>query len=282
MALSATIGGVGTLYLVATPIGNLEDITLRALRVLRQVHLIAAEDTRRTAKLLRHFEIETPLVSYHEHSGEGREEQILAALARGDVALVSDAGTPGLSDPGFELVRRALDAGFAVVPVPGPTAVIAALSASGLPTDRFLFLGFLPRRAAERRRALREAARFEGTLIFFEAPHRLRATLDDLAQVFGPDQPMAVARELTKLHEEILRGQVAQMQAHFAEHAPRGEFTLMVQGGEGAARWDEAEVREALEREMARGLAPSEAARAVAEASGWPRRAVYRLTLEGR
>lgn len=272
---------MGTLYLVATPIGNLEDITLRALRVLRQVRLIAAEDTRRTAKLLRHFDIQTPVVSYHEHSGRGRETEILQALDQGDVALVSDAGTPGLSDPGFELVRRALDAGHAVQPVPGPSAPVAALSASGLSTDRFLFMGFLPRRRAERREALQQAAPFGGTLIFFEAPHRLRATLEDLAQVFGPERPMAVARELTKLHEEILRGSVAQMQAHFAAHEPRGEFTVLVQGGEPGALWSEAQVRQALAQELARGVPPSEAARTVAALCGWPRRKVYRLTLEG-
>ncbi len=220
---------MGTLYLVATPIGNLEDITLRALRVLREAPLIAAEDTRHTRKLLSHFEIPTP-VSYHEHSGPAGIERVLSALAQGDVALVSDAGTPAVSDPGQELVRAALAAGHPVVPIPGPSAVIAALIASGLPSDSFTFFGFLPRNSGERRAELERLRDGEPTLVLFEAPHRLLATLDDLVAVLG-DRQAALARELTKVHEEWLRGPLSQLRAHYTGGVtPRGEYTLVIAG----------------------------------------------------
>ena len=224
---------MGTLYLVATPIGNLEDLSARAIRILRQVALIAAEDTRVTRKLLTHFDIQTRLLSYFEHNKLARLDTIMAALAAGDVALVSDAGTPGLNDPGYELVRAALDAGHQVSPVPGPASPIAALIASGLATDAFLFLGYLPRKSSERKAGLAKVAALPYTLIFLEAPHRLVDALHDLADAIG-DRQIAVARELTKVHEEIWRGTVREALQHFS--APRGEFVLVVEGNPGIAR----------------------------------------------
>ncbi len=271
---------VGTLYLVATPIGNLEDITLRALRVLGEVELIGAEDTRHTRKLLYRYQIDTPVVSYHEHNKQARLDRMLQALSAGDVALVSDAGTPGLSDPGYELVRAAVSSGHRVVPVPGPSAPIAALVASGLPTDAFVFLGYLPRRTAERRQLLERLARESRTMLAFEAPHRLQATLQDLEDAFGPGRPMAVARELTKVHEEIYRGDVQQARAHFESEAPRGEFTLVLGGAQPEEAWDEPSVRAALAANLRSGMSRTDAARAVAGEAGWPRRKVYRLAME--
>ncbi|OGO08638.1 MAG: 16S rRNA (cytidine(1402)-2'-O)-methyltransferase [Chloroflexi bacterium RBG_13_66_10] len=268
---------VGTLYLVATPIGNLEDITLRALRTLSQVRLIAAEDTRQTRKLLAHYQIVTPMLSYHEHNKLARLGEVLAALSRGDVALVSDAGTPGLSDPGLELVRAALRAGHQVSPLPGPSAPIAALVASGLATDAFLFLGYLPRRPLERRRLIETLAQERRTLLAFEVPHRLVDSLADLATLLGADRPVAVCRELSKVHEEITRGTLADARRRFEAEPPRGEVTLVVGGAEEAARWPEEAVRAALEQRAASGVSRSQASREVARLSGWPKREVYRL-----
>jgi len=274
---------VGTLYLVATPIGNLEDMTLRGLRLLSQVGLIAAEDTRRTRQLLSHFQIATPLISYHEHNKRARLNRILQALEQGDVALVTDAGTPLISDPGHELVQAVLSAGHAVLPVPGASAVISALVVSGLPTDSFSFLGYPPRRSAERQRWLRELDGEPRTLVLFEAPHRLRACLLDLRQTLGGDRPAAVCRELTKLHEEVLRGSLASLEQHFGQIEPRGECTLVVAGAPPAqVLWDEARVRQAVGRLRRDGLTASQAARTVAEQSGLPRQEVYRLALEER
>jgi len=279
---------MGTLYLVATPIGNLEDITLRALRILREVRLIAAEDTRHTRKLLSHFEIATPTISYHEHSGPAGTQRVLAALAEGDVALVSDAGTPALSDPGQELVRAAIAAGHPVVPIPGPAAAIAALVASGLPTDAFTFLGFLPRRPADRRALLERFRDATPTLVLYEAPHRLRATLDDLLAVLG-DRPAAFARELTKLHEEWLRGPLSALRARYADgESPRGEYTLVIAGAVQAAPEPEDEAtREGRARAMIRallaeGLGTREAAARAAEATGMAKREAYRLAVAER
>lgn len=273
---------MGTLYLVATPIGNLEDVTLRALRVLAEVRLIAAEDTRQTRKLLTRYQIRTPLLSYHEHNKLVRVERLLETLEQGEVALVSDAGTPGLSDPGYELVRAALAAGHKVLAVPGPAAPIAALVASGLPTDSFVFLGYLPRRAAERRRLLEEVAGERRTLIAFEVPHRLRQSLADLERLLGAERPAAIGRELTKVHEETVRGSLSSLRRRFEAAEPRGEFTLIVGGAGEASRWGEARVRSELRRSRADGLAAAEAARRISAASGWPRREVYRMALEGR
>jgi 16S rRNA (cytidine1402-2'-O)-methyltransferase len=219
---------VGTLYLVATPIGNLEDITLRALRILKQVPLVAAEDTRVTRTLFRAHAIVTPLVSFHEFTSPARRGRLLDRLATGDLALVTDAGMPGVSDPGFPLIRDALAAGHAVVPIPGPSSVLAALVASGLPTHSFCFHGFLPRTSAARRRFFERFAAAESTLVVFESPHRVLSALADLVAVLGPLRPLAIARELTKKFEEIFRGTAAQALEHFRAHPPRGEFTLVV------------------------------------------------------
>ena len=236
----------GILFLVATPIGNLEDISARALRVLAEVSLIAAEDTRQTRKLLSHYNIHTSLTSYHEHNKLTKLDRVLAALAQGDVALVSDAGTPGLNDPGYELVRATLQAGFQVRPIPGPSAPVSALVASGLPTDAFLYLGYLPRKAAERRRMLEDVSSITYTLIFLETPHRLLASLSDLLQVLG-DRDAAVARELTKLHEEIFRGKLSQALAYFTANPPRGEFTLVIGGHTASTEpWSEDRLRTVL------------------------------------
>jgi 16S rRNA (cytidine1402-2'-O)-methyltransferase len=269
-----------TLYIVPTPLGNLEDITLRALRVLREVSLVAAEDTRTTRKLLARYEITTPLTSYHEHNKLAKLDAIFEALAAGDVALVSDAGTPGVSDPGYELIQAALERGITVVPLPGPSAVITALVASGLPTDRFTFVGFLPRKSKALRDALTTLATEPGTIIAYESPHRLAATLAAIHEVLG-DRPVAVARELTKLYEEVQRGPVSEVLAHYREHPPKGEITLVLGGAvEADQPWDEGQVRAALQDRLAAGEARSAAARAVAEESGWQRRDVYGLDLD--
>jgi 16S rRNA (cytidine1402-2'-O)-methyltransferase len=268
---------MGTLYLVTTPIGNLEDITLRALRVLRECSLIATEDTRTTGRLLGHFGIDKPLLSYFDHNELARLERLLDALEVGDVALVSEAGTPVLSDPGYDLVSAAIERGLSVVPIPGPSALTAALSVSGLPTDRFLFLGFLPRKAGDRRRVLTEAADARATLVLFEAPHRVRATLADAVKILGADRRCAVCREMTKLHEEIWRGSLTGALAEWRSREPRGEFTLVIARAPPPLRWDEAQVREALAAQLASGVSRSEAARQVARLSGWSKSAVYAL-----
>jgi len=271
---------LGTLFVVATPIGNLEDITLRALRVLRDVSLIAAEDTRTTRALLTHHGIRTSLVSYNEHNMRARTPQLLAALESGDIALVSEAGTPGVSDPGRELVVAALKAGFPVVSVPGPSAVVAALAASGLPMREFTFLAFLPRRPGERRRALTAVAGEPRTLVFFEAPHRLRRTLEDIRATLG-DRRIAVCREMTKTFEEIFRGTASQALDHFQE--PRGEFTLVLEGAAEQTREvsDDA-IIEALTGHAARRLSARDAAARVAAELGVPRRRVYALAVRLR
>jgi 16S rRNA (cytidine1402-2'-O)-methyltransferase len=271
---------VGTLYLIGTPIGNLEDITIRALRILKEVALIAAEDTRRARILAQRYEIETPITSYFEGNKLAKMETVLRALDAGDVALISEAGMPGLSDPGYELVCTAIEHGYRVVPVPGPSAPVTALVVSGLPSDSFLYLGFLPRRPRDRRRLLAEVAQEQRTLIAFETRHRLRKSLADIEAVLG-DRPLAVCRELTKLHEEIWRGTISGARDHFAEVEPRGEFTLVIGGAsQEHVRWEKARVRDALEELLAEGLARPAAARRVAAASGWSRGEVYGLGLE--
>ena len=215
-----------TLFLVATPIGNLEDISLRALRVLREVSLVAAEDTRRTAKLLSHFDIRTPTTSFYEQVEVEKTPRLLARLAAGDsLALVSDAGTPGISDPGYRLARAAIDAGFRVEAVPGASSVLTALVSSGLPTSTFSFVGFPPPRALARDRWLADVCSRRETVVFFEAPHRVRATLEAVLRVAG-DRPVAVGRELTKVHEELIRGSVSTVMGRLTE--PRGEFTIVL------------------------------------------------------
>jgi len=272
-------GFVGILYIVGTPIGNLEDVSLRSLRILGEVDLIAAEDTRRTRKLLTHYEIKTPLTSYHEHNKLTRLDELLSTLRQRDVALVSEAGMPGLSDPGYELIQAAIARDIPVVPVPGPSALITALVVSGLPTDSFLYLGFLPRRQKERRQRLASVAGERHTLVAFEAPHRLLASLADLQAVLG-DRRIALARELTKVYEEVWRGSISQALAHLEENPPRGEFTLVIEGAKGElATWDEGQVREALADLLAEGVGRKEAVKAVAELAGWPKREVYKVAL---
>jgi len=229
----------GTLYVVATPIGNLEDLSIRAARILREVDVIACEDTRHTRLLLQRYGITTPMVSYHEHNEPARAQELLRRLETGEsAALVSDAGTPVLSDPGFSLVRQAIAGGIPVVPLPGPSAITAALSVAGLPTDRFVFLGFLPRKAGERRRALEEVASIPWTLVLFETPHRIAHALRDLHTILG-DRQVAVMRELTKKFEEVVRGTVSQVADRMQQTPPRGELTLVVAGAE-AVRGGEA------------------------------------------
>jgi len=273
---------MGTLYLVATPIGNLEDISARALRILGQVGLIAAEDTRQTRKLLSHYDIHTPLTSYHEHNKVVKLDSILSVLAQGDIALVSDAGTPALNDPGYELVQAALRSGYTVSPIPGPSAPVAALVVSGLPTEAFLYLGYLPRKATERRQGLAKVATLPYTLIFLETPHRLLPALEDLQAALG-DRTAAVARELTKLHEEIFRGKLSAAHAYFTVNPPRGEFTLVVEGFQPSAereRWSEERLQAALQERLSIGQPASQIAAQVAQESGWPRREVYRMVTE--
>lgn len=269
---------MGTLYIVPTPIGNLEDITLRALRILGEVSLIAAEDTRTTGRLLAHFAISTSITSYHEHNKLTKLDKVLDTLYQGDVALVSDAGTPGISDPGYELVRAVIDAGFPVVALPGPNALLPALVASGLPTDSFLFVGFLPRKSSERIGKLLEVAELSYTLVFYEAPHRVLDTLSAMLEVLG-DRPICVGRELTKLYEEIWRGPIREALVYFEDNQPRGEFTLVVGGATLADQevWEEQRVRAAFEARLAAGESRSTAAKAVAANSGWPRRDIYKL-----
>ncbi len=268
---------VGTLYIVGTPIGNLSDVTLRALEVLRAVALIAAEDTRRAGLLLKHFQIDKPIVSLFEHNEAARIDRILAALESDDVALISEAGMPGLSDPGYDLIRAAIGQGVTVTPIPGPTAAVAALVASGLPTDAFVFLGFLPRRPGDRRRLLHDVAREPRTLVAYEAPHRLIESLADLQAALG-DRPIAVARELTKRHEEIWRGTISGARDRFAGGV-RGEITLVIAGASAPPRWDAADVRLAIEQAVHQGAGARDAARMIAEASHWPRREVYQMAL---
>ena len=215
------------LYVVGTPIGNLEDISLRAVRILREVGLVAAEDTRKTRRLLNAYNIQTPLTSYHEHSGRAKLDYLLSHLEKEDLAMVSEAGMPGLSDPGYDLIIAAIDRGVSVVPVPGPSAVITALVVSGLPTDQFVYVGFLPRRKGHRQRLLSSISDESRTIVAFEAPHRLRGALADVEEILG-DRRVSVCRELTKVHEEVFRGRVGQAREHFAQ--PRGEFSLVIEG----------------------------------------------------
>ncbi len=269
----------GTLYVVATPIGNLEDITCRALRILREVDLVAAEDTRHSRKLLAHYGIATPLTSCFTHNELRKAEQILARLRAGaSVALVTDAGTPGISDPGYLLVRLCRDQGLPVAAVPGPSAVIAALSVAGQPVDRFVFEGFLPSRAGARKARLRDLGGDPRTLVFYEAPHRLTASLRDLEEVCGPERGLTVARELTKLHEEVFRGTVTAALAHFSRERVRGEVVLLLAPAPVAAPAES--VRDALLRwQRETDLPRREIVKAVARELGLPGSEVYRESL---
>ena len=269
---------MGTLYLVATPIGNLEDMSPRAVRILREAVLIAAEDTRHTGKLLKHFEIETPITSYFEHNKINKLDTILEKLSGGDVALVSDAGTPVINDPGYELVKAALASGHAVVPIPGPSAPIAALTASGLPTDAFLYLGYLPHKTSDRHRRLEEVAGQPYTLIFLESPYRIVESLEDILSILG-ERRVCVAREMTKMFEEYWRGSVREAVDHFKSQPARGEFTLVIEGktSEKNERWTEAQLLEAIERQISTEKSAKELSAELAKSSGWNRRDVYSM-----
>ncbi len=266
------------LYIVATPIGNLEDISLRAVRTLREVKLIAAEDTRRTKQLLATYDIKTPVTSYHEHNKWTKLEYILDCLEGGDVALVCNAGMPGISDPGYELILAANRQGIPVVPIPGPSVVTTALVVSGLPTDRFIYIGFLPRKAGNRRRLLQSVADESGTIVVLEAPHRLGAALNDILLVLG-DRKVAVCRELTKIHEEVFRGTISQAIEHFTQ--PRGEFTLVI---EGKGEKEKPQLTEAIERQLhslrQSGVTAKEAIARVAGETGLSKRELYRAWLK--
>ncbi|MEN9229371.1 MAG: 16S rRNA (cytidine(1402)-2'-O)-methyltransferase [Thermostichus sp. DG02_5_bins_236] len=279
-----------SLYLVATPIGNREDITLRALRILQEVDWVAAEDTRHSGQLLKHFQIAARLISYHQHNAAQRIPELLGYLSAGQSgALISDAGTPAISDPGEELVRACIQAGIPVVPVPGPVAAITALIASGLSTRRFVFEGFLPSKPAQRQAYLQQLAQEPRTLIFYEAPHRIRQTLQDLITCCGPDRQVVLARELTKLHESFWRGSLATALEHFKTQPPRGEFTLLIEGSVNSDNGlgkllSEAEIRQELAQLLAQGLSRSTASRQLAQSLQgspvWTRRRLYDLSLE--
>lgn len=267
----------GTLFLVATPIGNLGDVTARATEVLAKVAFVVCEDTRHTGNLLSALGLQKETVSLPAFAEKARAGRILERLARGEeAALVTDAGTPAVSDPGEFLVAEALEAGVQVVPVPGASAVLAALSASGLPTSRFHFLGFLPRKGPERRAMLDEVAGLRATLVLYESANRVADTLGDLANAFG-ERRAVVARELTKLHEEFVRGRLSELAARYAAEAPRGEVALVVEGWTAGERWSETEVKAALAAGLERGERLKTLSAEVAKASGWPSAQVYRL-----
>ena len=280
-----TMSEPGTLYIVATPIGNLEDISLRALRILREADLIAAEDTRVTAKLLFHFQITTPTTFYHQHSGGKKAESLIAQLLAGkSVALVSDAGMPGISDPGHELIQMAIEKGIRTEPIPGPTAVITALVVSGLATHRFSFEGFPPRVKGERVAFFQALSRDPRTLLFYESPMRLVTTLKDMLQVFG-DRKVSIGRELTKLHEEIFRGTISEALKRFGESRPRGEIVIVLDGAkpeESTAPeepWLKMTLEAHLQSLMGEGLSEKEAIRRAALLRHLPKREVYAAAL---
>ncbi|MEJ1931020.1 16S rRNA (cytidine(1402)-2'-O)-methyltransferase [Nostoc sp. NIES-2111] len=270
-----------TLYIVGTPIGNLEDITFRAVRILQNVDLIAAEDTRHTGKLLQHLQVKTPQISYHEHNRTSRIPELLEHLHNGKaIALVSDAGMPGISDPGYELVKACVEAGICVVPIPGASAAITALSAAGLPTDRFVFEGFLPAKGQQRREYLEALETESRTLIFYESPHRLRETLQDLAEVWGSDRQIVLARELTKLYEEFWRGTIEDAIAHYQQREPQGEYTILVAGKPPSqTQLTEEQLKAELQQLISQGISRSQASRQLAKYTSLNRRQVYLLAL---
>jgi 16S rRNA (cytidine1402-2'-O)-methyltransferase len=271
---------VGILYVVPTPIGNLEDITLRALRILGEVALIAAEDTRTSRVLLKHYTIETPLTSYHEHNKLTKLDQIFATLDQADVALISDAGMPGISDPGYELISAAIAQGYPVQVLPGANAALTALVGSGLPTDAFVYVGFLPRKAKARTDFLHNIAEETRTLIAYESPNRLLESLEAIHDTLGPERSVCVAREVSKLYEEFVRGTSQEVLAHFRVNAPRGEIVLLIGGATPQDdEWDAARIQAALQQRLDAGESLSTAAKNLAQQSGWNRRDVYALGL---
>lgn len=257
-------------------------MTFRAIRILQSVDLIAAEDTRHTGKLLQHFQIKTPQISYHDHNRTTRIPELIAKLQQGTaIALVSDAGMPGISDPGYELVKAAAEVGIPVVPIPGVSAVITGLSASGLPSDRFAFEGFLPAKEKERRTYLENLKTESRTLIFYEAPHRVQKTLQDIGVVLGRDRGITLARELTKLHEEFWRGTVAEAIDHYTHHDPKGEFTIVLAGAEPTQTiLTEETLKAELQALIQQGLSRSDASRQLAQQTALPKRQIYQIALQ--
>jgi 16S rRNA (cytidine1402-2'-O)-methyltransferase len=269
---------MGILYLVATPIGNLEDMSPRAVRILREASLIAAEDTRHTGKLLKHFEIETPITSYFEHNKLDKQDFILEKLLTGDVALVSDAGSPAINDPGYELVRAALASNYDVRPVPGPSAPIAALTVSGLPTDSFLYLGYLPHKTSERHKRLEEVESQPYTLVFLESPYRIVEALEDILSILG-NRKICVAREMTKMFEEYWRGDVMGAVEYFRSQPARGEFTLVIEGNTIAdgQKWTVERLQNAIELELRNEKSAKDISADLAKQSGWKKKEIYTL-----
>jgi 16S rRNA (cytidine1402-2'-O)-methyltransferase len=273
---------LGQLYLVGTPIGNLEDITLRAIRILKEVDLIAAEDTRHTGKLLHHLQINTPQVSYHEHNHSSRIQELLDSLQIGkQIALVTDAGMPSISDPGIKLIQSAIAHKIRVIPIPGCTAIISALAAAGLPTDKFVFEGFLPQKAQDRQARLELLSVETRTMVFYEAPHRLLKTLTDLAKAMGTEREIVLARELTKIHEEFWRGDIAGAIALYAQRQPKGEYTLVLKGSATTnLTISAAELKLELRQLLDQGMTRSQASRQLAKFTSLSRREIYQLDLE--
>ena len=271
----------GVLYVVGTPIGNLEDMTFRAIQALKQVDAIAAEDTRHTGKLLRHFQIDTPQISYHDHNRQRRIPELLQRLQQGNaIALVTDAGMPGISDPGYELVKACVESGVPVVPIPGPSAVTTALSGAGILAERFVFEGFLPTKPKERRDRLEKLCAESRPIVLYEAPHRLRQTLEDLGAALGYDRSIVLARELTKLHEEFWRGSIEGAIGHYTDRSPRGEFTLVLAGApQVGPELSEAEIKTELVNLINQGLSRSQASRQLAQHTSLHRREIYQLAL---
>ena len=272
---------IGTLYIVSTPIGNLEDITLRAIRVLKEADLVAAEDTRHTRHLLDRYQIETQLTSYHDHNKEEKAPVLVARMLEGkSVALVSDAGTPGISDPGYFLINLAIDQKIPVIPIPGATAAIAALSVSGMPTDRFVFEGFLPAKHLARLKRLREVAEEERTIVFYEAPHKIIRAVEDMIEVFG-DRRVVITRELTKIHEETIRGTFSECLKRLHEGSIKGEFTVIVHGATTELKMQDIDTAEYLKNLILhRGLSRKEAVSVAAEELGLPKKEVYQKSLK--
>lgn len=273
----------GTLYLVATPIGNLEDITFRAIRILQTVDLIAAEDTRHTAKLLNHYQIKTPTLSYHQHNHQARITELLDKLTQGqNIALVTDAGTPAISDPGYNLVVDCIANQIEIVPIPGAIAGITGLIASGLPTDRFVFEGFLPTKKKDREILLQYLQRETRTMIFYEAPHRLSATLTDFSQNFGLDRQITLGRELTKLHEEFLRMTIENAISYYQKYQPKGEYTLILQGREEETKLQLSieDIKNELINLLSQGMSKSSASQYLAQFTNLSRQEIYRLSLD--
>ncbi|MGB3297548.1 MAG: 16S rRNA (cytidine(1402)-2'-O)-methyltransferase [Phormidesmis sp.] len=272
----------GALYLVGTPIGNLEDITFRAVRILKSVDVIAAEDTRHTGKLLQHFQITTPQISYHDHNRQQRIPQLIARLHSGEaIALVTDAGMPGISDPGYELVCACVQNQITVVPIPGPSAVVTAVAAAGLPCDRFVFEGFFPVKGKVRRARINAIKTEPRTVVIYESPHRIVKTLIDLAAALGPDRAVTLARELTKRYEEFWRGTLKEAIEHYTKNAPKGEFTVAIAPSPPQSlTLSTAEITTELQNLIAQGLSRSEASRQIAEHTTLSKRDIYQISLE--